>query len=207
MAIFRMGLVGAGRMGRTHLRALAGSNILRVVAVADPLESARAAVEVPGISVHADLAAMLRAGNLDGVLIASSSDSHLAAIAELAAAGIPILCEKPCGLTSSQGKEAAAVAAAAGVPLQVAYWRRFVPSLKTLKARIVAGELGDLYLAACYQWDEQPPAASFRTRSGGIFMDMAIHEFDQIRWLTGQEIATLHAVAARTLSDPPVPGD
>ena len=75
MAIFRMGLLGAGRMGRTHLRALGGSDILRVVAVADPLESARAAVEAPGISVHADLAAMLRAGGLDGVLIASSSDT------------------------------------------------------------------------------------------------------------------------------------
>jgi myo-inositol 2-dehydrogenase/D-chiro-inositol 1-dehydrogenase len=207
MAIFRMGLVGAGRMGRTHLRALAGSDLLRVVAVADPLESARTAVEAPGISVHADLAGMLRAGGLDGVLIASSSDTHLAGIAELAAAGIPILCEKPCGLSSRQGQEAAALAAAAKVPLQVAYWRRFVPSLKTLKTRIVAGELGDLYLAVCYQWDEQPPPASFRSRSGGIFMDMAVHEFDQIRWLTGQEIGELQALAARTLSDPPVPGD
>jgi myo-inositol 2-dehydrogenase / D-chiro-inositol 1-dehydrogenase len=200
MATFRMGLVGAGRMGRTHLRAL----ILRVVAVADPLDSGRTAVEAPGITVHADVAEMLRAGRPDGVLIASSSDAHLAAIAELAAAGVPILCEKPCGLTSRQGKEAAAVAATARVPLQVAYWRRFVPSLKTLEARIVAGELGDLYLAACYQWDEQRPAPSFRTRSGGIFMDMAVHEFDQIRWLSGQEIGVLHAVAARTLSDPPV---
>ena len=207
MAIFRMGLLGSGRMGRTHLRALAGSDILRVVAVADPLESARAAVEAPGISVYADLASMLRAGGLDGVLIASSSDTHLAGIAELAAAGMPILCEKPCGLSSSQGRKAAAVAAAAKVPLQVAYWRRFVPSLRKLKARIVAGELGDLYLAACYQWDERPPAASFRTRSGGIFMDMAVHEFDQIRWLSDQEIGELHSVAARTLSDAPVSGD
>ena len=207
MAVFRMGLLGAGRMGRTHLRALAGSDILRVVAVADPLESARAAVEAPGISVHADLAAMLRAGGLDGVLIASSSDTHLAGIAELAAAGVPILCEKPCGLSSSQGRQSAAIAAAAKVPLQVAYWRRFVPSLRKLKTRIVAGELGDLYLAACYQWDERPPPASFRMRSGGIFMDMAVHEFDQIRWLSGQEIGELHSVAARTLSDPPVRGD
>ena len=207
MAIFHMGLVGAGRMGRTHMRALADSDVLRVVAVADPLERARAAVEAPGIAVHADLAGMLGAGGLDGVLIASSSDMHLAGIGELAAAGIPILCEKPCGLTSRQGQEAAGLAAAAKVPLQVAYWRRFVPSLRKLKTRIVAGELGDLYLAACYQWDEQPPAPSFRTRSGGIFMDMAVHEFDQIRWLSGQEIEGLHAVAARTLSDPPVPGD
>src|SRR4051795_11322227 len=98
MAIFRMGLLGAGRMGRTHLRALAASDILRVVAIADPLESARAAVDAPGVSVYGDVAGMLHAGGLDGVLIASSSDTHLAAIAELASAGIPILCEKPCGL-------------------------------------------------------------------------------------------------------------
>ena len=207
MAIFRMGLVGAGRMGRTHMRALADSDVLRVVAVADPLEQARAAVDAPGIAVHADLTGMLRVGGLDGVLIASSSDTHLAGIDELAAAGIPILCEKPCGLTSQQGQQAAALAAAAKVPLQVAYWRRFVPSLKKLKARIVAGELGDLYLAICYQWDEQPPPPSFRTRSGGIFMDMAVHEFDQIRWLSGQEISELHAMAAGTLSAPPVAGD
>ena len=200
-----MGLLGAGRMGRTHLRALAANDILRVVAVADPLESARAAVEAPGISVHANLAGMLKAGGLDGVLIASSSDTHLAGIAELAAAGIPILCEKPCGLTSGQGREAATLAAK--VPLQVAYWRRFVPSLKKLKSRIVAGEMGEIYLAACYQWDQQPPPASFRTRSGGIFMDMAVHEFDQVRWLSGQEIGAIHTVAAGILSDPPVAGD
>jgi myo-inositol 2-dehydrogenase / D-chiro-inositol 1-dehydrogenase len=207
MAIFRMGLVGAGRMGRAHLRALAGCATLRVVAIADPLASARVVVEAPGISVYPDLAAMLRAGGLDGVIISSSSDAHLAGIAELAAAGIPILCEKPCGLTSAQGQEAAAIAAAAKVPLQVAYWRRFVPSLKALKARILAGELGDLYLAVCYQWDKQLPPTNFRRRSGGIFLDMAVHEFDQIRWLSGQEINELHAVAARTLSDAPVPGD
>jgi myo-inositol 2-dehydrogenase/D-chiro-inositol 1-dehydrogenase len=207
MAIFRMGLLGAGRMGRTHLRALAHSEILRIVAVADPLESARVAVDAPGISVHADLAAMLRTGGLDGVLIASSSDAHLTAITDLAAASMPILCEKPCGLSSRQGQEAAAIAAAAKVPLQVAYWRRFVPGLRKLKSRIDAGELGNLYLVTCYQWDERPPPPSFRTRSGGIFMDMAVHEFDQIRWLSGQEIEALHAVAAQTLSDAPVAGD
>lgn len=207
MAIFRMGLLGAGRMGRTHLRALAHSEILRIVAVADPLESARVAVDAPGISVHADLAAMLRTGGLDGVLIASSSDAHLTAITDLAAASMPILCEKPCGLSSRQGQEAAAIAAAAKVPLQVAYWRRFVPGLRKLKSRIDAGELGDLYLVTCYQWDESLPPPSFRTRSGGIFMDMAVHEFDQIRWLSGQEIEALQAVAAQTLSDAPVAGD
>ena len=207
MAIFRMGLVGAGRMGKTHLRALARSDVLQVVAVADPVETARASVASARLATHSDLAAMLRAGGLDGVLVAASSDTHLDCIAELADAGMPILCEKPCGLSSDQGREAAAIASAAKVPLQVAYWRRFVPSLKKLKTQILAGELGDLYLAACYQWDEQPPPASFRSRSGGIFMDMAVHEFDQIRWLTAQEIGSLHAVAAATRSDPPVPGD
>jgi len=63
-----------------------------------------------------------------------------------------------------------------------------VDLVRKLKTRIAAGELGDLYLVACYQWDEQPPAPSFRTRSWGIFMGMAVHEFDQIRWVSGDAI-------------------
>ena len=79
-------------------------------------------------------------------------------------------------------------AAAAGVPLQVAYWRRFVPGLRRLRDRIAAGELGTVHLVTCYQWDERPPSATFRAHSGGIAIDMGVHEFDQLRWLTGQDI-------------------
>ena len=71
--------------------------------------------------------------------------------------GLPILCEKPCGVTADQAREAAAIAARHAVKLQVAYWRRFVPALQRLRQRIADGELGALYFVACYQWDGEPP--------------------------------------------------
>jgi myo-inositol 2-dehydrogenase/D-chiro-inositol 1-dehydrogenase len=82
------------------------------------------------------------------------------------------------------------------VPFQVAYWRRYVPSLRALQERIAAGELGPVHLVACYQWDDRPPSDEFRAHSGGIFADMGVHEFDQMRWLTGEEIVSLAAVVS-----------
>src|SRR5690349_7433343 len=133
---FRLGLVGAGRMGRAHLQALAGHDAVRVVAVAEPSAAARAVVARDGMAAHADLAAMLRGGGIDGVLVAAPTPLHLPLVREVAAAGLPILCEKPCGLDVRQAAEAAAVATRHGVALQVAYWRRFVPALQRLRQRI-----------------------------------------------------------------------
>ena len=100
MAPFRLGLIGAGRMGRTHLRALAGSERVAVTAIAEMSAAARAACAAPGVSVHASVEEMLEAASLDGVLIVAPTDQHGAIIAEVAARGLPILCEKPCGLTA-----------------------------------------------------------------------------------------------------------
>jgi len=207
MPPFRLGLIGAGRMGRTHLRALAGSEAVAVTAIAEMSAEARAAVSAPGVTTHASVAEMLTAAALNGVLIAAPTDQHGAIIAEVAAHGLPVLCEKPCGLTAAATRASAQVAAAAGVPLQVAYWRRFVPGLRRLHDRIAAGEFGAIHLVTCYQWDEQPPSAQFRAHSGGIAIDMGVHEFDQLRWLTGQEIAAIQAAAAGYVSDPQVHGD
>jgi myo-inositol 2-dehydrogenase / D-chiro-inositol 1-dehydrogenase len=204
-APFRLGLVGAGRMGRTHLRALAGADAVRVVAVAEPSTAARAAVAAAAApaDVYASVAEMLDAAacgrdgrtGLDGVLICAPTDRHLNVVTEVAAAGLPILCEKPCGLDSAQATAAAQAATAAGVPLQIAYWRRYVPQLRALREQVLNGELGDIHLVGCYQWDESPPAAAFRQSSGGIFVDMGVHEFDQMRWLTGQEFSELSVVS------------
>jgi myo-inositol 2-dehydrogenase/D-chiro-inositol 1-dehydrogenase len=191
---FRLGLIGAGRMGRTHLQALAGSELIDVVGIAEPAEPIRASVAATGRTVHADIDGLLRDGGLDGVLVAVPSTVHLATIARLAEAGLPILCEKPCGVTAAQARQAAGLAAARAVPLQVAYWRRFVPALQALQARIAAGELGAIYHVACHQWDAAPPSPEFRASSGGILVDMGVHEFDQIRWLTGQEFTSLHTL-------------
>jgi myo-inositol 2-dehydrogenase/D-chiro-inositol 1-dehydrogenase len=135
------------------------------------------------------------------VLIVAPTDQHGAIIADVATRGLPILCEKPCGLTAAAARASAQTAAAAGVPLQVAYWRRFVPGLCQLHDRIAAGELGAIHLITCYQWDERPPSPIFRAHSGGIAIDMGVHEFDQLRWLTGQDIAGLAVVSSGSAPD------
>jgi myo-inositol 2-dehydrogenase/D-chiro-inositol 1-dehydrogenase len=194
-------------MGQTHLRALAGSDVARIDAAAEPALPTRNELATRGLAVHGDIDAMLDAGGIDGVLIAAPSDLHLDLVRRVAVAGLPILCEKPCGTTAADAREAARIAKASGVPLQVAYWRRFVPVLRELRRRIADGAMGPLCFVACYQWDAAPPPRSFRAGSGGIFIDMGVHEFDQLRWLTGQEIATISPPLATIASDSPAPGD
>jgi len=206
MAIFKLGLVGAGRMGQNHLKAIAGSDVVQVAAIAEPAEATRARLPKSGAVLHADLDSMLEAGGLDGVLVCAPSDLHLDTVRRLVAAGLPILCEKPLGVIPSEALEASKLAADASLPLQIGFWRRFVPMLKTLKKRIDAGELGDLYAIACFQWDGQPPGAYFRTHSGGIFVDMGVHEFDQARWLSGQEFVSSSSLASG-IAEEPWPGD
>jgi len=156
MAIFKLGLVGAGRMGQNHLKAHASSEVVRVTAIAEPVEATRAALPSSGAVLHPSIDSMLAAG--------------------------------------------------ASVPLQIGFWRRFVPMLKRLRERIVGGELGSVYAIACFQWDGQPPGAYFRTHSGGIFVDMDVHEFDQTRWLSEQEFGPTRSLASGVAAEP-WPGD
>lgn len=206
MAAFRLGLAGAGRMGRNHLRALEHSDKVRVVAIAEPVTATRSALESTGIPLHAKLDEMLDAGGLDGVLVCVPSTMHLETVKTIVAAGLPILCEKPVGVTAEHALLASRLAAHHSLPLQVGFWRRFVPMLKRLRDRIAAGELGDVYLVCNYQWDGAPPGAYFREHSGGIFIDMGVHEFDQTRWLTGQEVGAISALASGVAAEP-WPGD
>jgi len=206
--VFRLGLVGAGRMGRTHLRALRDATDVRVVGVAEPVDALRdEAVATYGVAGHASLDELLASGGLDGVLIVTPSDSHVEVIAAVARAGLAILCEKPCGVSAADTARARSAVLDAGVPLQVAYWRRFVPELVSLRERIAGGDFGDVLTVSCLQWDGEPPSAAFRARSGGIFVDMGVHEFDQARWLTGSEFTRLSAAASPIVTDPDSAGD
>jgi len=188
-------------MGRTHLRALAGVSSVVVTAVAEPVEAARAQIAESGRAVFAEVDELLDAGNVDGVLIAAPTDRHLDLVSQVLAAGLPILCEKPCGYSSAALREAAVAIRGRGVPFQVAYWRRYVPALQELRQRIARGELGEIHLYASSQWDGQPPSPQFRARSGGIFRDMGVHEFDQVRWLSGQEFGELSAIPGPSSPD------
>ncbi|MDE3064458.1 MAG: Gfo/Idh/MocA family oxidoreductase [Acidobacteriota bacterium] len=190
-------------MGRTHLRALSGSAAVSVTGVAEPVAALRDdAVATFGVTGFASLDEMLSAGGLDGVLVVTPSDTHVEVIAAVAEAGLAILCEKPCGVAAGDTRRAAQIVRDAGVPLQVAYWRRFVPALVELREGIVAGRFGDVLSVSCLQWDGEPPSAAFRARSGGVFIDMGVHEFDQARWLLGSDVARLSAAASPVITDP-----
>ena len=207
-AVFQLGLVGAGRMGRTHLRALAEATDVKVVAVAEQVDSLRDdAGSAFNVDTFATVEDMMESASLDGVVIVTPSDSHVDVIARVAQAGLAILCEKPCGVTPEDTARARDVVANAGVALQIAYWRRFVPELLALRERIGAGEFGDVLSVSCLQWDGEPPSSAFRARSGGIFVDMGVHEFDQSRWLCGGDFTVLHALASATVTDPASAGD
>ena len=206
--MFRLGLVGAGRMGRTHLRALRESSEVRIAAVAEPLDTLRdEAVATFGVTGYSSLSEMITSDGIDGVLIVTPSDSHVDVIALVAAAGLPILCEKPCGVTAEDTRRAQRIVRDAGVALQIGYWRRFVPRLELLREGIESGHFGDVLSLSCLQWDGEPPTAAFRARSGGIFIDMGVHEFDQARWLTGSDFTTMSAYRSAAISDPGVSQD
>jgi len=206
MAPFRIGLAGAGRMGRNHMAAIAASKQVALTAIAEPVEAARQRVADSGAKVHDSLESMVSAGGIDGVIVCVPSDQHLQTVRRLVEARLPILCEKPLGVSAAEAREASGLAEQAGIPLQIGFWRRFVPSLRRLRVRIEQGELGDIYQVGCYQWDGAPPGAAFRAHSGGIFIDMGVHEFDQARWLTGQEFESVESMSSGVAPEP-WPGD
>lgn len=198
----RIALVGAGRMGQVHLAALQSSDEITVVAVVEPLALTRERLQAEGLVVHESVQELLDSASLDGVLIAAPTDQHPELIATFAAAGIPMLCEKPVGVRTEDAERATRAAARAGVLLQVGYWRRFVPELRQLREQIAAGELGQISLLACMQWDSELPSEQFRSHSGGIMVDMGVHEFDQVRWLLGEEFESIAAVPAGPSTQP-----
>lgn len=203
----RIALIGAGRMGQVHLGALQSSEAIELAGVVEPFAPTRDQLAARGVTVHETVDELLGHGTPDGVLIAAPSDEHPALVATFAAAGIPMLCEKPLGVRPEDTVAAARTVQAAGVLLQVGYWRRFVPELRALRDRIAAGALGAISQLSCMQWDEDLPSETFRSHSGGISADMGVHEFDQTRWLLGQEFKWVVATAAGPSSAPRPPAD
>jgi myo-inositol 2-dehydrogenase/D-chiro-inositol 1-dehydrogenase len=195
-------------MGSTHARALAGHRGIEIAGVVEPSDGAVAWLEAR-TPRYREVDEFLARERCDGALVAVPTRAHLPVVTRLLAAGLPVLCEKPLGLTSTDAERLAHFAWGSGVPLRVGYWRRFVPEIRQLRHRIASGEFGEIQVILCGQWDAHPPAAAFRdpASSGGILVDMGVHEWDQIRWLTGQDIVEAGGFASSVCSDPPVSGD
>jgi len=206
VAPVKLGILGCGRMGSAHARIVAGLvPDARLVALGDLDRGAaeRLAAHLGDPRVHDSAASLAADPGVDAVLVAVSSSRHLDAIRILAAEGKDILCEKPLALTMAETQEAMRVTAAAGVRLQVAFMRRHDPDYRRAKARLASGELGRPFLFQSLQFDMEPPPLAFADPrvSGGIWVDMGIHEFDLARWLMEDEVDEVMAYGS-TLTHP-----
>jgi myo-inositol 2-dehydrogenase/D-chiro-inositol 1-dehydrogenase len=194
-------------MGRTHLRALKDSTEVTVVAVAEPVAASAAQLREQSLAVYPTVEEMFAGSELDGVLIAVPTPQHIDTARKALEAGLPVLCEKPFGLVPEEAREMGKLADARGLALQIAYWRRFVPELVSLRNDLADGKYGNAHLLVCSQWDEAPPPMAFRQDSGGIYIDMGVHEIDEMLWLLGQDFAEVKAQVFPTTEDPDAQND
>jgi myo-inositol 2-dehydrogenase/D-chiro-inositol 1-dehydrogenase len=206
-APFRLGLIGGGRMGRTHLRALKDSTEVTVVAVTEPVDASATQLREQGLAVYPTVEEMFAGSELDGVLIAVPTPQHIDTARKALEAGLPVLCEKPFGLVPEEAREMGKLADDRGLALQIAYWRRFVPELVSLRNDLADGKYGNAHLLVCSQWDEAPPPIAFRQDSGGIYIDMGVHEIDEMLWLLGQDFVEVKAQVFPTTEDPDAEND
>jgi scyllo-inositol 2-dehydrogenase (NAD+) len=196
----RIGVVGTGRMGQWHARVIAEALPgARLAGIADA-DAGRAESTAWALGVerwHQHHQELLARPDIDAVVIATPSRTHAAIVCDAAHSGKPIFCEKPLALTIEETDRAIAAAEAAGVALQVGFHYHFRPAYAAAHAAIRAGEIGAPLLFKALQRDESIPPPSFcdPAVSGGILVDMGIHEFDLARWLLDDEIAEVYAVA------------
>jgi scyllo-inositol 2-dehydrogenase (NAD+) len=196
----RIGVVGTGRIGQLHARLLAEAVPgARLTGIADA-DTARAERLARALGVdrwHRSHHELFARPDIDAVVIATPSNTHTEIVCDAARAGKPIFCEKPLALTIAETDQAIAAASAAGVPLQLGFHNRFRPAYIAAHAAIQAGEIGAPLLFKALHRDEgiPPPGFCDVEVSGGILVDMGVHNFDLARWLLGDEIAEVYAVA------------
>jgi myo-inositol 2-dehydrogenase/D-chiro-inositol 1-dehydrogenase len=197
MSSVKLGVIGAGRIGQLHL-----DNVRRhipqatVVALADiAFDHAKAVAEERDVPhVFGDPAQVFELSDVDAVLICSSTDTHAAFIEAAAEAGKHAFCEKPIALDLAAIDRAVAAADAAGIALQIGFNRRFDPNFLEARRQVSDGAVGDVHLLRITSRDPGPPPIEYVKVSGGLFVDMTIHDFDMARYIVGDEVEEVYAV-------------
>ena len=204
--LLNIGIIGAGRIGKVHTESLAyripGA---RVLAIADVnLDAARQVAAQFGIPVATvDYREVLANPDIQAVLICSATDTHARFTQEAALAGKHIFCEKPIAHALAEIDQALAAVAQAGVKLQVGFNRRFDANFRRVRHAIETGEIGEPALMHIVSRDPAPPPVSYVKVSGGMFLDMTIHDFDMARFLIGAEVEEVYTQAGVTV-DPAI---
>ena len=205
-SVLNLGLIGAGRIGRVHAQNLQRRiPSARVILVADPVEeSARSAADDFGIKFAvADYQTVLQSPAVDAVVICSATHTHATITMQAAAAGKHIFCEKPLDFNLGVIDQVLAAVQQAGVKLQMGFNRRFDPNFVRVRQAVANGEIGAPHLMHIISRDPGPPPHAYIKSSGGMFLDMTVHDFDMARFLLGQEVVEVYA-AAGVLVDPAI---
>ena len=200
----KLGIIGVGEIGTVH-----ATNIVRDVpgaelaAVADlRVEKARECARSLGVTkVYGRMEELLADRDVEAVLICTTPESHAQILIAAAAAGKSIFCEKPLGLEPVEAQKALDQVEAAGVLLQVGFNRRFDANFRRIKEHLDAGKLGKPHSVHIISRDPEPPGKEYYLLSGGILLDMTIHDFDLARHLIGDEVVEVY-VAGSTLIAP-----
>jgi myo-inositol 2-dehydrogenase/D-chiro-inositol 1-dehydrogenase len=197
MDTVKIGIIGAGRIGKIHADNIMRSPNAKVIAISDiyagpELEAWAAARGIAQVSKNSD--DIINNAEIDVVFICSPTDTHVPLIKQAAVAQKHIFCEKPISMDIAQTEEALAVVAAAGVQLQVGFNRRFDHNFKRVREHVQAGTIGEPHIIKITSRDPSPPHEEYIKNSGGLFMDMAIHDFDMARYLSGSEVEEVYAV-------------
>ena len=206
MKKIKLGVIGSGRIGKVHIATLVQSVPQAVVvAIADVnLNSANEVAKAFGItSVFSDYMDVINHPEVEAVVICSPTDTHARYIVDAAKAGKHIFCEKPVDLSLEIIKGAIKAIATAGVKLMVGFNRRFDPNFLRIKQLVVDGKIGDPHILKITSRDPAPPPAEYSAGSGGMFMDMTIHDFDMARYITGSEVTEVYTKAS-VLVDPEI---
>ena len=192
----RFGLLGAGRIGKVHAKAVTGNPDAVLVAVADAFPAAAEAIAAQYGCAVRSIEAIEAAGDIDAVVICTPTDTHADLIERFARAGKAIFCEKPVSLDLEQVDRAVAAVEQAGVPFMIGFNRRFDPGHRSVRDAVADGTIGEIHTLRITSRDPAPPPPEYVAVSGGIFLDMVIHDFDMAPYVVGSPVVEVYAKGA-----------
>ncbi|MQA07813.1 MAG: dehydrogenase [Pseudonocardiaceae bacterium] len=197
----KLGLAGTGRIGVFHAETLCRTTEVDslVVADADPDRATNTARQL-GCDRAEDIDALFAAG-IDGLVVAAATDAHAKLITRAVDAGIPVFCEKPVAPDVIGTVDVLRHIENSDVPVQIGFQRRFDAGYLAARAAVASGSLGWLHTLRATTLDPAPPPAEYVPGSGGLFRDCSVHDFDSIRWVTGQEVDEVYATGANRGAD------
>ncbi|MEN5081637.1 inositol 2-dehydrogenase [Bosea sp. TWI1241] len=201
--MMRFGLLGAGRIGRIHGLNVAARPDTALVAVADASADAAGSLAAATGAMAATAEDILADRAIDAVLVCTPTDTHADLIEQAVSAGKAVFCEKPVDLAAERIRRCLEIVARSGRPLMIGFNRRFDPNFAALEARLRRGEIGAVEMVSVISRDPSPPPVDYVRRSGGLFRDMMIHDFDMARFLLTEEPVEVFAMGA-ALVDPAI---